>query len=169
MEAVLMKIDEKNWKKIKKIFSKALRTTGHFSFATAGKEGIPHAAPIGSLILTDCGKGYYFEEYVSQMAKNFKENDHVCVMAVNGSNFDFLKGLIKGKIEKPLGVRLTGKAGEKREATERELGKFLKLVKPFRWTRGYKILWKDLKYVRDIQFETCEPVRIGAFTSGQEV
>jgi hypothetical protein len=165
----MMNINDKNWKSIKKIFSRAIRTTGHFSFATTGKEGIPHAAPIGSLILTDCGKGYYFEEYVSQMAKNFKENNHVCVMAVSGSNFAFLKALIKGRTDEPFAVRLTGRVGEKREATEKEKGKFLKLVRPFRWTKGYKLLWKDLKYVRDVRFETCEPVRIGAFTSGQEV
>jgi uncharacterized protein len=164
-----MKIDEKNWKNLKKIFSRAIRTTGHFSFATTGKDGIPHVAPIGSLCLTDLYKGYYFEEYVSQTAKNFKVNDHVCVMAVNGSNLAFLKALIKGKAEEPFSIRLTGRVGEKREATEREKEKFLKLVKPFRWTRGYKLIWKDLRHVRDIQFETFEPVKIGSFTSEQEV
>lgn len=164
-----MKIEEKNWKNIKKLFVKAARTTGHFSFATTGKDGIPHVTPIGSLFLTDFCRGFYFEEYVAQMAKNLKDNRRICVMAVNGSNMAFLRALIRGRTDGPVSIRLTGRVGDKREATKREQEKFLKLVKPFRWTRGYKVIWNNLRHVRDIQFDSIEPVKIGTFTGKQEV
>ncbi len=164
-----MKIEEKNWKNIKRLFAKAAKTTGHFSFATTGRDGIPHVTPIGSLFLTDFSKGYYFEEYASQMVKNFRENQRVCVMAVNGSSLSFLKVLIKGRSKEPISVRLTGRVGEKREATKAELERFLRLVRVFRWTRGYKLLWKDLKHVRDISFDSFQLVRVGAISSEQVI
>lgn len=164
-----MNIEEKKWKNIKKLFTKAVLTTGHFAFATTDNDGKPHVTPITSLALTDNCKGYYFEEYPTHMVKNLKENKQICIMAVNSSKWSLIKALIKGKTSEPISIRLIGTVGEKREATQREQQKFLKFVWPYKWTRGYKMIWKNLNYVRDIDFTSYESVKVGALTSKQEI
>ena len=59
-----------------------------------------------------------------------------------------------------------GTAGERREATPRELELFHNRVKNYRMFKGYKMLWSRLRYVREIHFDAYEPIRIGALTRG---
>jgi uncharacterized protein len=120
--------------------------------------------PIGSLFLGDDQKGFYFEEYVSALARNLHHNKRVCVLAVNSSKFALLKTLFLGKMTTLPGVRLMGTASEKREATPQEIDLFKKRFGKYRMFKGYDKLWGKLGYVREIRFDAFEPVRIGTMT-----
>jgi len=159
-----MELGEKQWDQIRKIFQQAFNSSFHFAIATVNKDGSPHVTPIGSLILQDDLKGFYFEEYVSNLSQNLQYNKRVCVMAVNTGKWAMLKSFFLGKFLAPLGVRLMGTVTERREATPREIELFHKRVKNYRMFKGYKRLWSRLKYVREIHFDAYEPVRIGALT-----
>jgi hypothetical protein len=57
-----------------------------------------------------------------------------------------------------------GSAGKKREATKEEIAMWQDHVKPARGTKGHDILWKDMRMVRDIYFDSFEPVSCGEMT-----
>lgn len=160
-----MDIDQEKWKIIKKLFMKAAYSSMHYSIATINPDGMPHVTPIGSLFLTRPFEGFYFEEYASGMKRNLENNGRVCVLAVNSNKIFWLKCVIKGKFTAPFSIRLLGTAGARREATKRELELLDKIVGRLKWTRGYRLLWKDLKYVRDISFDSIEPVRAGKMSA----
>lgn len=61
-------------------------------------------------------------------------------------------------------IRLYGSVGEIREATDREIDLFRKRVRLFRLTKGYSLMWSDMRMVRDIHFSRIEPVQIGKMT-----
>ncbi len=75
-----------------------------------------------------------------------------------------LKSFFKGRITAHPGVRLMGTGGERREATKQELEQFHKRFRMFRPFKGYNLIWGNLRYVREIRFDSYEPVRIGALT-----
>ncbi|AJY76876.1 pyridoxamine 5'-phosphate oxidase family protein [Paenibacillus beijingensis] len=138
-----------------------------FSFATVNPDGTPHITPIGSLILSkDQPKGLYFPIFTSQMAQNHEHNNRVCILAVNSSKWFLLRSFLFRKFKTPPGVRLSGTVGEKRIATEDEiqslkenlglLGRFIKV--------GPGGL--NIKYVRDIHFDSVKPVSVGKLTKG---
>jgi len=159
-----MEINDKQWTRIRKIFQDAFKSSFHFSIATVNKDGSPHVTPIGSLMLLEDRKGFYFEEYVSNLSRNLQHNKRVCVMAVNSGKWALIKSFFLGKFIAPPGVRLIGTAGERREATPREMELFRKRVKNYRMFKGYDLLWSKLRYVREIHFDAYEPIRIGALT-----
>lgn len=160
-----MKLDDKKWNDIKTLLtSKAFRIS-YYSVASVNEDGAPHIAPIGSLFLLDNRKGFYFENFPSNMPRNFQHNKNVCVMVVNDNKFLWIKSLLTGKISVPISLRLMGKVGEKRDSTEEERRKWQKIVKPLKWTRGYNLLWKNLKHVREIEFDSYVPVKAGIMTS----
>jgi len=39
-------------------------------------------------------------------------------------------------------------------------------VAPLRWTRGYQLLWKDVRFVQELEFDELVPVRLGAMPNG---
>jgi len=160
-----MKIDDQNWEIIRKIFKDSGKSTIFYSIATVNDKGMPHVTPIGSLFLRIDKTGFYFEEYGSIMKRNLKGKSQVCIMAVNTGRFQLYKSLITGHSQYPVAVRIYGTAGEKREATGEEMNKFRRLIKPFKWTKGYDLLWKQLRFVRDIHFDEYEPVRLGNMKS----
>ena len=159
-----MEINDKQWAQIRKIFQDAFNSSFHFAIATVNKDGSPHVTPIGSLILQDGRKGFYFEGYVNSLSRNLTLNKRVCVMAVNSGKWSLLKSFFRGRITTPPGVRLMGVATERREATEQEMDVFKKRFRMYRMFKGYDLVWGNLKYVREIHFDAYEPVRIGALT-----
>ena len=154
----------RHWNKIRKVFEDSFKSSFHYSIATVNEDGSPHVTPIGSLFLGDDQKGFYFEEYVSALAKNLRHNKRVCVLAVNSSKFSLLKTLLLGKMTTPPGVRLMGTVSEKREATPEEFALFKKRFGKYRMFKGYDKLWGKLRHVREIHFDAFEPVRIGTMT-----
>jgi hypothetical protein len=98
---------------------------------------------------------------MNQTVKNFEHDKRICVMAINSSHGYWFKSLLKGKFTKPYGVRLYGRVGEKREATEDDIQKFRTRINRARFFKGHDLLWKDLNVVRDIQFDRHEPINLG--------
>ena len=137
----------------------------HYTFCTINYDGSPHTAPLGSLVLDKTEpRGYFFEVFTSNTARNLEKNPNICVMAVNSSKAFWLKFLLRGKFSESPGVRLTGTAGKKREATPEEIARFRKLIRTLKFTPGYKTLWGNVKFVRDIEFTRYETVKLGKTT-----
>lgn len=158
-----MEIDQ-HWTMIKDIVRNAMKTSRYLSFATMSPDGAPHVTPIGSLMLRDDGTGYYFEEFTRQMPENFERNQRVSILAVNSGIWYWLKSIRSGRFPTLPGVRLHGKVGDRRPATQKEIGAWRQRVKRARKTKGYKLIWEKLSYVRDIEFESFEPITAGVMT-----
>jgi uncharacterized protein len=156
-----MEITDEIWGDICRLFSDAFEHSLHCTIATVSKDGVPRATPIGSLILGPDRKGFYFEAYVSGLEKNLRTNKRVCVLAVNASKPLLFKMLLFGEFTEAIAVRLMGTAGEKRPAADKEIALFRKRVSAYRLLKGHDILWANLRYVRDITFDSFEPVHMG--------
>ncbi len=152
-----------HWKTIRKILDES-RSSLQCAFATVNKNGSPHVTPVGSLFLRDDRTGFYFDGHFVNMTKNLERNPRVCVLAVNCNPAFWLNALKSGKFETSPAVRLLGSVGKKREATEEELSAWRNFVKFAVGTKGYDLIWKDLRMVRDIHFDSFEPVFMGEMT-----
>ena len=168
---------ENKWDEIIEIVNKSFYSSYYFSIATVTDDGTPHLTPIGSLMLGKNRNGILFEKYSVNIGNHIKTNNKICVMAVNVGLTKMLKGVIFKKLREPLGIRLWGTAGEKREATIEEvegLHRRIQSALPFiggkiRHLNGYKKLWGDMKYVREIEFARYEFVRFGKKAIRQNV
>ena len=112
----------------------------------------------------DSTTGYYFEMFSTAVAKNHRHNPQICVMGADAGKWFWLKSLYKGKFERSPAIRLYGTVGDLRPSTEAEREGFMKLVRPLRWTKGYKMLWGALPKVREIEFHSFEAARLGKMT-----
>ncbi len=154
----------KHWKTIQRVFQESLGSSRHYAFATVNEDGSPHVTPIGSLFLRENGTAFYFDEFPIHMSRNLEKNQRVCIMAVNSHLTFWQKSLIAGKFETPAAVRLMGSVGKKREATEEEIAIWQNHVKLARGTKGHDLMWKNMRRVRDIHFDSFEPVSCGEMT-----
>ncbi len=155
---------EEDWQEIKKMFKQAFRSSMHFSIASIDENGLPHISPIGSLVLGKQGQAIYFEEFTRKLPKNIKSRQDICVMAVNSSKWFWLKSLFQGRFQQEPALRLKGKAGIRRRATDKEMELWQKRVKLLAFTKGHGILWKRMGYVRELTFTSCEAVNAGDMT-----
>jgi hypothetical protein len=155
-----------HWETIRAVFEEGFKSCVHFAVATVNKGGSPHVTPIGALILREDRTGFYFEENPTRMPRNLKRNPRVCILAVNADKSFWGKSLLEGKFSSPPAVRLLGKVGELREATTDEVAAWQKKIALAKGTKGYKLLWEKFAKVRDISFDSFEPVDVGEMTSG---
>lgn len=154
----------KHWKTIQLVFQESRDSAMHYAVATVNEDGTPHVTPITSLFLRDDKTGFYLDEFPVHMSRNLERNPRVCILAVN-SNLTFLqKSFLGGTYETPPAVRLMGSVGEKREGTEEEIAQWQNHVKLARGTKGYDLMWKHMRMVRDIHFDSFEPVLMGEMT-----
>ena len=160
----MQSLDAKNWELIRKLAKEAFKSSFYYSIATVDSEGHPHVTPIGSLFLRKNFTGFYLEHFLVNMPKNLEINQRVCILFVNSGRKYWLTSLFKGRYISPPAVRLYGKVSERRKAEEDEIALFHHRVKPLKKFKGYKILWKNFKFARDIQFDSFEPVRAGEMT-----
>ncbi len=158
-----MQINE-NWSEIKALFKRSFRSSFHYAFATVGENREPHITPIGSLILSEPGLGFYFEEFPRQLPRNLQTNQQVCVLAVNSGLWYWLKSLLSGRFSNPPAVRLYGTVGELRAATQKEIQLWQRRVRRVRFTKGHAMMWAKMSMVREIEFTRMEPVQIGEMT-----
>ena len=121
--------------------------------------------PIGALILRDDQTGFYFEENPIATPRNLQHNPRVCIMAVNADKLFWGKALIEGKFTMPPAVRLSGTASELRKATADEVAAWQEKIALAKGTKGYELLWSHFSNVRDITFDSFEPVSVGEMTS----
>jgi hypothetical protein len=154
----------KHWNTIRMVFKESLDSFMHYSVATVNEDGSPHVTPIASLFLREDKTGFYFDEFPVHMSKNLVRNPRVCILAVNSNPTFLQKSFLAGKYETPPAVRLMGSTGEKREATEEEIAMWQDHVKIARGTKGHDLIWKNMRMVRDIQFDSFEPVLFGEMT-----
>ncbi len=157
---------EKDWGLIKSICKDGLRSSRYFAIASTNSDGSPHVTPIGSLLLYEPGHGVYADEYPAALSRNIAKNPRLCVLAVNSGAGFWFKSLFNGRFHKHPGIRLMGTAGKKRRGSDQEIGNWLRIVSPFRFFKGYDLLWRDMKYVRDIYFDDVRPLAVGQMTAG---
>jgi hypothetical protein len=134
--------------------------------ATVNEDGSPDVTPIGSLILREDTSGFFFDEFCGRSRENLDRDPRVCFLAVNAQRPFWLKSLIIGKFSAPPAVRLTGVVKELREATPEEIAAWQSRVNFARGTSGYKIMWNQMHLVREVHFDSFEPVDCGKMTSG---
>lgn len=155
-----------HWRAIRRVFAAAFSSSFHFAIATVGEGGEPWVTPIGSVVLTEPGRGFYFEEFPTRLPRNLRRDPRVAILGVNSGRLFWLRALFRGRFPAPPAVRLVGRVvGEPREATAEELALWHRRVRPLRRLRGYELLWGRLARVRDLEIEAAEPVAIGAMTA----
>lgn len=154
------------WGMIRKVFDEAYKSCFHFAVASVNEDGSPHMTPIGGLFLREDGTGFFFEEFPSRLPKNLKRDPRISVLAVNADKLFWGKSLVDGKFATPPGARLSGSVGPLREATAEEIEMWQKKVGFLRATRGYKIMWEGMRHVRDIKFDSYEPIYLAEMTQG---
>ena len=157
---------EKDWHLIKSICKDGIKTSSHFAIASTNPDGSPHVTPIGSLLLYEPGHGVYADEYPTTLSRNMARNPRICILVVNSGMGFWFKSLIRGRFHKHPGIRLMGTAGKKRLGSDQEIQNWLRIVKPFRYFRGYNLLWRNMKYVRDIYFDGVKPLYAGQMSAG---
>jgi uncharacterized protein len=154
----------KHWNTIQILFQESLGSSMHYAIATVNADGSPHVTPIGALFLREDKTGFYFDEFPINMSRNLGRDPRVCVLAVNSNPTFWQKSLLAGRFETPPAVRLMGSAGKKREGTEEEIAMWQNHVKLARGTKGHDLMWKNIRMVRDIHFDSFEPVSCGEMT-----
>jgi hypothetical protein len=116
------------------------------------------------LLLRAPGHAIYFEEFTQHMPLNLSGNPHVCVLAVRSGFAFWLWSALRGGFRTPPAIRLHGTAGAARAATDDELRQWMRRVGKLRGTRGYQMMWANMRTVRDVHFTRADPIRIGAMT-----
>ena len=154
------------WNLIRPIFDNAFKSCMHFAMATVNEDGSPHITPIGSLILRETPTGFFFDEYCTKTDENIARNPRVCFLAVNADRPFWVRSLIKGKFSASPAVRLMGTVKELREAAPDEITAWQNRVAFACLTKGYNIMWSRMHSVRDVQFDSFEPISTGKMTSG---
>jgi hypothetical protein len=116
-------------------------------------------------MLREPGRAIYFEEFTQRMPLNFRDNQHVCVLAVRSGLLFWLWSLIRGGFRTPPAIRLHGTVGVSRPATDAEIRLWHRRVGRLRFTRGYQILWAGMRTVREIYFTHADAIHVGRMTS----
>lgn len=155
---------QQNWPWIVNLFKRSLMTTRFYTFATVNPDGSAHVAPYASLVLNDDCSGYYSDVFPNQMSRNLTQDGRICMMALNLGLWPWLKGLFRGRFDQYPGVRLYGQIGKSRRALPGEVERWRARVNRFKGLKGYDLLWKDIRTVRDVRFTHFEPVHLGPLT-----
>ena len=156
--------DGPDWATASRVFKRAFRSSFHYSIATVDVDGAPRVTPIGSVMLTEPGRGIFFDVFASHLSQNLDNDPRVCVMAVDTTKRFWLTSLTRGRFDRPPALRLAGTAGPRRTPTTEEQQRWLRRVRSVRRLKGHALLWGNLTHVRDLQFEEAIPVRLGAMT-----
>jgi hypothetical protein len=152
----------RHWSAIRALY----RHADSVVIASVNDDGSPHMTPIGSLVLRPDGTGYYIEAFTSRLPRNVERDDRISIFITDARRSTFFGGLVRGRFRRPLAVRLTGRAGARRRLTAPEVAGFRRAVRLLRWTRGYRLLWGDLRHAREIIFDDFEPVLAREMTAG---
>lgn len=86
------------------------------------------------------------------------------MLIVKNNKWFWIKTVILGRFDHPPGIRLMGKVGKKREATEQEINAFKKPLSPLKFFKGYEPIWGFMKYGREIYFDAFETVKCRTLT-----
>lgn len=153
-----------HWKEIRTHFNKCFSTSLSVAIASVDKDNNPTVTPIGSMFLNGNQTGCYFEKYPSKLPQHATENKNICVLGVNSGKWFWIKALYKLRFKTYPAIKLYGELGEKRRATEIEISRLKKRMKPTKLLKGNAYLWGDMAFVREIKFHKAEVVNIGKMT-----
>lgn len=153
-----------NWPQIRKHFNKSFKSNFHTAVASVSKDNLPDVTPIGSLFLNRDQSGFYFEKYPKTLAGNTEYNPNICILGVNSNIWFWLRSLFKGRFKTYPAVKLYGKAGERRPATDKEISYLNRRMKATSGLKGNSYLWGDMQYVRDLTFYDAKITLIGKMT-----
>ena len=153
-----------NWDKIRLHFNKSFRSNFHVSIASVTSDNIPTVTPIGSLFLNNDQTGFYFEKYPTKLPMYSKINKKICVLAVNSNRWFWINSLFKGRFSSYPGIKLYGKLGEKRKATEIDIKRLNRRMKMTKGMKGHKYLWGSMTMVREIEFTKAEQINLEKMT-----
>jgi hypothetical protein len=154
------------WPQIAALCRASFRSSLHFAIGSNGADGHPHLTPIGSLLALEPGRALYFDLFAGGLRARLDADPRVCVMAVDSSRWTWLRALWSGHFTHAPALRLYGRAGVRRPATAEEKARFHKRVGWLLKLKAARMMWERLDHVRELHFDTCQPVRIGALTRG---
>ncbi len=160
---------EHNWETVKKNFIACQKSSmGVVQIASVDEEGIPNMTPIGSLFLKKERTAFFCNRFPENLNQNLKNNDRICVIAMNSSKWFWMKSLFKGRFVTCPGIKLFGRVSPKRELKKDERAQWERMVKPFQFFKGYHLLWKDMSHASDIVFEDYEYLKAGKMTQNTD-
>ncbi|AGC45150.1 pyridoxamine 5'-phosphate oxidase-related, FMN-binding protein [Myxococcus stipitatus DSM 14675] len=158
---------EEQWPDVRRLFSRATATSLHFSIASIDRTGAPHVTPIGSVLLTRPGRGFFFELYTRRLPANLVRDPRVSILAVDSGKLFWLQSLYKGRFERAPALRLVGRVlGPPRPSTSEEQERFARRVRRLSWLKGHALMWRDPGPVREFEVDRIEHVHLGPMTAG---
>jgi len=108
-------------------------------------------------------RGYFHPIFAARLRKALATDQRFELLFLDLSATRWLPALIRGRFERMVAARLRGRAvGPRRAATAEEVARWNEQVSPVRWTRGHQLLWSDVRFVQELEFDTLVPVRFGA-------
>ena len=153
-----------DWQTIKNHFNKSFSSNLHISIASVDSENNPTVTPIGSLFLNDNQTGFYFEKFPSKLPEHAKTNPNICLLAVNSRRWFWIKALFREKFSDYPAIKLYGKLGIRRKATDKEIRRLNRRMKITNGLKGNTYLWKNMEFVREIEFTKAEKINLGKMT-----
>jgi hypothetical protein len=155
------------WAQVRHTVARSRTSTLHCAIASINADGSPHVTPIGSVALGRPGEAYYLDVFNVSLGRNLDRDPRCEVMAVDSHLSTWLGALLGGRFTSPQGVRLIGTAGPARPATDAEVERFRRAVRPALLTRGGRALWgrSDRYRARDLAFHAVVPVRVPRMTA----
>ena len=154
-----------DWYKIREHFNKSFSSNFHISIASVDSENNPTVTPIGSLFLNDDQTGFYFEKFPSKLPEHAKTNPNICLLGVNSRRLFWIKALFREKFSDYPAIKIYGKLGERRKATEKEISRLNRRMKITNGLKGNTYLWKKMEFVREIEFNKAEKINLGKMTN----
>jgi hypothetical protein len=118
-----------DWTEIRSIVNKAFASHFHVSIGSVDQQGQPTVTPIGSLFLYRDPGGFYFEKYPSKLPVHAKQNQRICILAVNSSPFFWLGSLFRGKFSSAPAIKLYGSLGDLRNASAKDIARLRKRMR----------------------------------------
>ena len=168
--ALMKQTIKDNWDSLRKDFLRCQKSSGGVvQIASVDQNGTPNMTPIGSLFLGKNSQAFFCNRFPRNLNENLKTNDQVCVIAMNGSKWFWMKSLFKGQFATCPGIKLYGRISQRRKIAKEEKEKWENLVKPFRFLKGHALLWKDMAYASDIQFDSYEYLKAGEMTNNTSI
>ena len=145
------------WSEVTALFSHVQ----HASIATVDPDGSPRISPIGSVLFSGEGQGFYFEKFPKSMRNNLERDPRMSIMAVAPSFGFWVGALWRGRFKSQPAIRLVCEAGVRRPATPEERNGWLNKVRLFRRLKGHDLLWKNMSELREFKVIRVEPVNVG--------
>lgn len=156
------------WRTVRATVARAQSSALHCAIGSTMPDGSAHVSPIGSVSLGDPGCGTYLDVFNAQLGRNLEHDPRLTILAVDSRKPMWVRALLRGRFETPPGLRLRATAGPARPATDAEIDRFQRAVKPALLTKGGKAMWgrPEALRARDLVIAEIVPVRIGTMTRG---